>query len=235
MHDMQSAPNGVHERHESQELMRAEQVGLLLGIDRSTVYRMAEQGRLPALKIGRQWRFPPHQIRRLLATEPSRPPGAGGPGRELMTTATEAALPMIELAAQILGVMVVATDMHGDPVTEPVNPCPWFAEHAEDPELLSACLADWKERADDLDLEISFRTGQLGLDCARVFVRHEAQLVGMLLAGCVAATDSEARQVYRLNPERRGWVLSSLPAVAARVSRLLASGSLPDLDTKGLT
>lgn len=232
MSHMQTMSIAVHERHEPQELMRAEQVGMLLGIDRSTVYRMAEQGRLPAVKIGRQWRFRPHQIRRLLAAEPGHLPGMSVPGRELMTTAVQAALPMIELAAQILGVMIVATDMDGEPVTKVINPCPWFAEHAEDPELLATCLADWKERADDLDLDISFRTGQLGLDCARVFVRHEARLVGMLLAGCVAAVDSEPRQVYRLNAERRGWVLSSLPTLAARVSRLLALGSPSDIDTR---
>ena len=30
----------------------------LIRVDKSTIYRMAEDGRLPAVKVGRQWRFP---------------------------------------------------------------------------------------------------------------------------------------------------------------------------------
>ena len=29
----------------------------LMNVDRSTIYRMAESGKLPAIKVGRQWRF----------------------------------------------------------------------------------------------------------------------------------------------------------------------------------
>ena len=34
----------------------------LLHVDKSTVYRMAEDGRLPGVKVGRQWRFPADRI-----------------------------------------------------------------------------------------------------------------------------------------------------------------------------
>ena len=30
----------------------------LIKVDKPTIYRMAEGGRLPAIKVGRQWRFP---------------------------------------------------------------------------------------------------------------------------------------------------------------------------------
>ena len=38
----------------------------LLHVDRSTIYRMAESGQLPAIKVGRQWRFPADRIERWL-------------------------------------------------------------------------------------------------------------------------------------------------------------------------
>jgi len=43
-------------------LLTADEVQQLLDIDRSTIYRMAGDGRLPAVKIGRQWRFPADRI-----------------------------------------------------------------------------------------------------------------------------------------------------------------------------
>ena len=30
-------------------------------VDRTTIYRMAESGRIPAVKVGNQWRFPRQQ------------------------------------------------------------------------------------------------------------------------------------------------------------------------------
>ena len=37
--------------------MTVEDVAELLRINKSTVYRMAKEGRLPATRVGRQWRF----------------------------------------------------------------------------------------------------------------------------------------------------------------------------------
>jgi excisionase family DNA binding protein len=52
--------------------LSTQQVQSLLDVDASTIYRMAADGRLPAVRIGRQWRFPADQIEALL-----RPVAAG--------------------------------------------------------------------------------------------------------------------------------------------------------------
>src|SRR5674476_1186761 len=62
-----------------QSLLTARQVQTMFGVDRSTVYRMAEDGRLPAIKIGRQWRFRPEEIERLLVASPGAAMGNGTP------------------------------------------------------------------------------------------------------------------------------------------------------------
>ena len=49
-----SAPTGP--RREGR-LLTVSEVADLLRINKSTVYRMAKQGRLPATRVGRQWRF----------------------------------------------------------------------------------------------------------------------------------------------------------------------------------
>lgn len=47
-------------------LLTVVEVADLLRINKSTVYRMAKQGRLPATRVGRQWRFRKSVLDRLL-------------------------------------------------------------------------------------------------------------------------------------------------------------------------
>ena len=56
---MPGAGTGVAVSGRSAEgrLLTVLEVAELLRINKSTVYRMAKQGRLPATRVGRQWRF----------------------------------------------------------------------------------------------------------------------------------------------------------------------------------
>ena len=47
----------VGEPAQEGKLLTVVEVADLLRINKSTVYRMAKQGRLPATRVGRQWRF----------------------------------------------------------------------------------------------------------------------------------------------------------------------------------
>ena len=47
----------AHRRFPERRLLTVSEVAELLRINKSTVYRMAKQGRLPATRVGRQWRF----------------------------------------------------------------------------------------------------------------------------------------------------------------------------------
>ncbi len=49
-----------------ERLLTVSEVADLLRINKSTVYRMAKQGRLPATRVGRQWRFRKSVLDRLL-------------------------------------------------------------------------------------------------------------------------------------------------------------------------
>ena len=220
-----------------QALLNAKQVQELLHVDRSTVYRMAEDGRLSAVKIGRQWRFPAAAIRALLGDLPT--PARPGPsslhaaGHSPTTTQValdrSRAVPVLDLASDLLGVMMVATDMDGRPLTEVVNPCPWFAARLSDPYLIEDCAVEWQDLADDPDLEPRFHTGRLGFDCARAFVRSGSQLVGMVLAGGIAprrgdgsGPDPAYPGLYHLDDAQRQRVLNALPRVAAALSSVPA-------------
>ena len=55
-HDEQPRPN-TRSLGVLGEFMTVEDVADMLRINKSTVYRMAKTGRIPATRVGRQWRF----------------------------------------------------------------------------------------------------------------------------------------------------------------------------------
>ena len=64
-----SRPLSVGAQKRAGRLLTVAEVAELLRINKSTVYRMAKQGRLPATRVGRQWRFRESVLEGLL--EPS--------------------------------------------------------------------------------------------------------------------------------------------------------------------
>ena len=203
-----------------QQLLTARQVQGMLGIDRSTVYRMAEDGRLPALKIGRQWRFPPEQIERVLVIAGDEPGDSG----DRVGIPAGIATAVISVAADLLGVMMVVTDMAGQPVTGVANPCPWFAARATDPASVEACVTEWQLLADNLEFEPQFKTGLLGFECARAYIRSGTSLVGMVLAGGLAPAGNDSTELYQLDDGQRARVLAALPKIATALSRAMQRG-----------
>lgn len=209
MHSMQN---------DGQPLLTAQQVQAMFGVDRSTVYRMAEDGRLPALKIGRQWRFRPEDIEGVLEINPSKARSSEAP---LVLPAAAAAV--VEVAAELLGVMMVAADMQGNPITDVANPSPWFVARADDPASIADCVAEWKVLAAEPDFEPRFLTGQLGFQCARAYIRSGTSLVGMVLVGGVAPPGEDSEELYHLDAAQRSRVLGALPKVAAALSRTMTA------------
>lgn len=219
MHYMQK----MHTVGRASGLLSAEEVEGLLGVDKSTVYRMAADGRLSAIKVGRQWRFPAEPLRKLLEDagaspdldSPIRPGWAGKPPTPIVE-------PVIDLAAHLLGVMMVATDMGGAPVTDVVNPCPWFVDRLDDPSVLAQCVDDWRGLAQGVDFEPHLTIGSHGFECARVFIRDGNNLVGMVLAGGIRPQGSDLPGLFDLDDEGRHTLIAALPRVAATISRMIA-------------
>lgn len=236
----------MHEPHEA-PLLTATAVGRLLGVDPSTVYRMASDGRLPALRVGRQWRFAAEQVRAALAAGvPTHAASAAAVASEPPAAAAatfwadpEAVADLVEVAADALGVTMVVTDLNGHPLTRVLHPCPRLAPLATDADLRAACAAEWRTLGADLDLVPRFRTGTLGFACARALVRRGDRLVGMVLAGGIAPDDASSARLddlHHLDADGRARVLRALPRLAAALSRLATgAGPTPDPTPQGGT
>jgi len=216
-------------------LLTARQVQEILHIDRSTVYRMAETGRLPAIRVGKQWRFRADEILAVVADgSPSRvpvqsydAPASHDPGSSVGGTVNvnrAAAEAVTAVAAELLGVMMLVTDMDGHQITPIANPCPWFTEHGDDPEVLATCIDEWHQLAENHRFDPEFRVGAAGFECARVFIRSGRELTGMVLAGGVCPIGSNDPDLFHLTDDDRSRVLRALPRIAAAISRSAITG-----------
>ena len=239
-------------------MLTAKDVQQLLQVDRSTVYRMAEDGRLPAVKIGKQWRFPTDQLQQWLGSQvdvskhlsPVEENGSLAAVEPSAETELAKMLPLecVQLIqdshAELLGIMLVITDIDGNPVTEPSNPCGLFSAISAQPHAVKRCISSWNDLGRLLNIEPEFRTSHLGLLCARGLIRVGKELPGMVVAGCIAPqewppTEQELNtmaaelnvepevlagrldQVYTLSEEEREKVLSSVQKVANIVAHIV--------------
>jgi len=178
------------------EMLTAKEMQTLLQVDRSTIYRMAESGRLPALKVGKQWRFPADQVDSWLQIQIA--PGGkitsrvSAPQEEMAIGSLKAILPLecVQLIqdtfADLLGTMLLVTDMVGNLITKPSHTCGLFDVISQEPEALQRCINSWHDLATTIDLQPQFSRSHLGLLCTRAMIRVGDELKGMVVAGCVA-------------------------------------------------
>jgi len=183
----------------------------LLQVDRSTIYRMAEAGRLPAIKVGKQWRFPGDQVENwlksqaaALASFPAVRNGGGDlapltrdfaalvqdmapPARDFASTLPLDCVQLIQDAfAETLGVTLITADLEGRPITQASHPFPLYSLLTESRDAHAICQERWKELGQVPALEPRFMPALAGLLCARALVRVGNELQAMVIAFGVA-------------------------------------------------
>ena len=206
MHTVNDFTNDIDIWLAMTDLLTTKQVQALLRVDRTTIYRMVAGGQLPAMRVGKQWRFARTDVEHwlhagrsaafeLLAgrsneSTPSREalPAITANGSSLMEILPVACVQAIQDAfADLLGATLVITDMQGRPVTRISNPCGFFdALMAGNPDGLRHCVHTWQQMAGDVTLEPRFSLSEMGLMCARGLIRVGAELKGMLVIGGIA-------------------------------------------------
>ena len=175
------------------DFLTTRQLQEILHVDRTTIYRMADDGRIPALKVGSQWRFPRRSIEGWLQTQsavratlPDVPlQNVSDLSRLLPVTCVQR---MQDTFASLLGVMVAVTDLRGQPVTELSNPCRLFVLAERLPAAQKRCQQEWAALANQPELQPMFSQSHLGLLHTRDLIRVGSELKAMLVAGGIAPT-----------------------------------------------
>ncbi len=230
-------------------LLTTKQVQEIFRVDRSTIYRMAEDGRLPAVKVGRQWRFPSDRVESLLDQSNGDSIAAAPDTSSAVDLALGTVLPgetaqaVADLAADLFGVMAVVTDMSGQALSTVANPCGYFTAVFEGVYTADRCSAGWRRLGEEIELEPRFLPSHLGFLCARSFIRIGANLAGMVIVGGVApeqwppgedeiatvaietGTSEELirqhiNEVYWIDVAHQDWIVRNLSRVSDLISHL---------------
>ncbi len=221
----------------------------ILHVDRTTIYRMADNGRVPAVKVGNQWRFPQDEIDTWLQSrnggnngKSEQAPGAAASVRKLLP------LDCVELIqdtfADLMGVMILITDLKGELVTRPSNPCGLYTAAETSPVARKLCMQQWANLAADPSMHPAFIESHLGLLCARGLIRVGADLSAMLVVGGIAPTswppdevrmqriatdldlpvalvEAHVDDVHRIGPDEQKRVLAFVQRMADIVSHII--------------
>jgi excisionase family DNA binding protein len=172
------------------EMLTAKEMQDLLQVDRSTIYRMAEAGQLPAVKIGKQWRFPGGLVERWLKNQSApvaQPAFSPNNHDDAGAVFPLDCIQLIQDAfAEVLGVMLVVTGLDGQPITQVSNAIPLYRLLAETEAGFAICHDKWRELGQVPALEPRFTPGFAGLLCARALVRMGNELKAMVVVFGVA-------------------------------------------------
>lgn len=181
--------------------LTARELQEILHVDRTTIYRMADAGRLPAVKVGTQWRFPRRQMEEWLSAQMGGQVPAlfnGAPHRNTVAHSLPPAAPPAETLplesiqliqdtfADALGIMIVVTNLEGRPLTRSSNPCGLLRVVEAQEDAYMRCLQWWAEMARRPAMQPAFIRSPMELLCARAFFRVGSELRGMVIFGGVA-------------------------------------------------
>jgi excisionase family DNA binding protein len=223
-------------------LLTTQQVQALLQVDRTTIYRMVESGRLPAIRVGKQWRFPRAEMERWLqahAVAAGAPPAA--PGEPAPRPAPDGARPLrealplacsqliLDAFADALGALLVVTDLAGAPQTRISHPGGTYAELARDPAALARAAAVWRSLAESPVMEPRFVPAG-GFLFARGLIRVGPALRGMVVLGHVdpAPGSGQAARLAEATGLAPAWVARHTDTVTEvdRVAQVRALASV---------
>lgn len=164
-----------------EELLTTKQLQEYLKVDRITVYRMLNDGRLSGVKIGNQWRFQKAEIERLLG-DMGRVPRNGSRG-DVQDFPSDCIVKVQQLFAGLLGIGAVIVTLQGEPLHDPEygNPfCQYMLTH---PETRKKCQASWRKIAGDGNGQTGFHTCHAGLNYLKAPITVDEKPAAWLIAG----------------------------------------------------
>lgn len=150
-------------------LLTTRQLQELLQVDRITIYRMLNDGRLQGFKVGGQWRFSRQAIERWLqeqraildASEPHEASADLPPSSETLPLSCIRAIQ--DVLAEALGVGIVTTGVDGTPLTPIAHSCEFCDLILGTDAGRQRCIGSWQAAAAGMAVTPSLATCHAGL------------------------------------------------------------------------
>lgn len=171
----------------------------LLHIDRTTVYRMLNDGRLPGVRVGGQWRFSRQAIDQwFIEQSPSKisePNSASSQTQVPIEVLPVYCLqPIQEIFAQTSDVGAVTTNLAGKPLTPISNSCGVCDLIRSTEKGRARCEASWRKLADQKSSRPELEKCHAGFTYARGRIVVQNQFIAMFFVGQFAVGDAKAMQ-----------------------------------------
>lgn len=176
------------------DLMTTRQLQELLQIDRTTVYRMLSDGRIPGFKVGGQWRFSRRAIEEWLEEQENTDAGLSqGPEASVTDAANLLQMgwvqPIQDIFAIASGVGVIITRLDGRPMTQISNSCRFCNTILSRRAGMEACVDSWHVLASQKGRRPIFQACHAGLMYARGLVEVKSEPVATVFVGQLSALD----------------------------------------------
>ncbi|MBI5302494.1 MAG: PocR ligand-binding domain-containing protein [Chloroflexi bacterium] len=179
------------------DLLTTKQLMGLLSVDRTTIYRMLNDGRLPAVRVGGQWRFPRQAIEKWLGEQ--QEPAATDSGASIAPPTTPHATievlpvyclqPIQEVFAQTSDVGAITTDLNGKPLTPVSNSCAMCNLILATEKGRARCAASWEKLADQAEKQPRLEKCHAGLTYARGRIVVQDEFIAMFFVGQFVVDD----------------------------------------------
>ena len=173
----------------------------LLHLDRTTIYRMLNDGQLPAVRVGGQWRFSRDAVDAWLQGNHKGAPAEAPAQKEANVpalTLDSSVLPMHcvkpiqEVFAQISDVGAVTTDLDGTPLTNFSNACAYCNLILATEKGRARCQQDWKRLAEQREPKPRLEKCHAGLTYARGRITVEQKFIAMIFGGQFIVSENAA-------------------------------------------
>jgi excisionase family DNA binding protein len=179
--------------HGVDDLLTTKQLQELLQVDRITIYRMLNDGRLQGFKVGGQWRFSHREIEVWLQEQQSKLDGASmPPPPNGMLAPSPQALPIScirtiqDVCAEALEIGAVTIDPDGSLLTEVSNSCDFCDLILSSDRGLRRCRAAWTQVGHSSGRALPCHAG---LQCISTPIYVNDQHVA-ITAGCQFVTET---------------------------------------------
>lgn len=174
------------------ELLTTRELQELLCVDRKTIYRMLKDGRLPALRVGGQWRFARQSIEEwLLHSDPVKQAVPQAP-LEINTDVLplDCFTSIQEVFAQAVEIGAVTTDLAGKPLTPISNSCEFCNLILATEAGRRRCQQSWA-RLSQTPPAPRLERCHAGLTYARARIRVGDEFIAMVFNGQFVTTTAE--------------------------------------------
>jgi excisionase family DNA binding protein len=163
------------------DLLTTRQVQEILKVDRITIYRMLNDGRIKGVKVGQQWRFPLPEVERIVRGETD--------SAVLVEAAADASFPthcvqtIQDLFSDVSQVSAVVIDLNGEQLTQVSGACSICKAMQSSPNGLAGCQASWKQYAQHSNEAGRYFTCHAGFQYVGAPIRDRDSQIGVFLAG----------------------------------------------------